>query len=276
MNSVAPLADVSRLSFNQATSERSSLREVVEGCARHGVPSVAMWRHKLAELGVGPAARLVRDAGVRVSSICRGGMFPAATAAERHDRITDNLRAIDDAAAVGAEVLVLVCGPSPDKDITAARAMVADGIAAIAPHAAAAGVRLGIEPLHPAFAGDRSCITTTREARLLAEKFDSAAVGVIVDVYHVWWDPERDAEITLLGDRIAGYHVNDWLVPARDVLLGRGMMGDGVIELRPIRGVVERAGYTGLIEVEIFNEAIWSMPLDDLMVLTKQRFVEYT
>ena len=273
--SVATLTDARRLSFNQATAERASLREVIESCARNDVPGIGIWRHKLAEMGIDAAAKHVRDAGVRVSSVCRGGMFPALTTAERTDRIDDNRRAIDEAVAVGAEVLVLVCGAAPDRDITAARAMVADGIAAIAPHAAACGIRLGIEPLHPAFAADRSCITTLREARLLAERFDAATVGVVVDVYHVWWDPERDAEIELLGDRIAGYHVNDWLVPARDVLLGRGMMGDGVIELRFIRGAVERAGYRGPIEVEIFNEAIWSMPVDDLMRLTKERFVSY-
>ena len=275
MSDVVPLTDVRRLSFNQATAEKSSLREVIESCARHEVPSISIWRHKLAELGVAEAAKLVRDSGIAVSSVCRGGMFPAPTQAARIDRIDDNLRAIDEAAAVGAEVLVLVCGPSSDRDITAARAQVAEGIAAIAPHAAASGVRLGIEPLHPAFAGDRSCITTLREARLLSERFDSANVGVVVDVYHVWWDPERDAEIALLGHRIAGYHVNDWLVPARDVLLGRGMMGDGVIELRAIRTAVEKAGYRGPIEVEIFNEAIWARPLDEVMELTKQRFVEH-
>lgn len=275
MSDVAPLADVQRLSFNQATAEKASLREVVEGCARNGVPGISIWRHKLAEAGVAAAVKMVRDAGLRVSSVCRGGMFPAATADDRATRIDDNRHAIDEAAAVGAEVLVLVCGPSSDRDISAARAQVAEGIAAIASHAAAAGVRLGIEPLHPAFAGDRSCITTLREARLLSEQFESATVGVVVDVYHVWWDPERDAEIALLGDRIAGYHVNDWLLPARDVLLGRGMMGDGVIELRKIRAAVEKAGYTGPIEVEIFNETIWAMPLDEVLDLTKKRFVEH-
>jgi sugar phosphate isomerase/epimerase len=275
MSDVLPLSDVRRLSFNQATAEKASLREVVDGCARNGVPGISIWRHKLAELGVAEAARLVRDAGIRVSSVCRGGMFPAATARARIERIDDNRRAIDEAAAVGAEVLVLVCGPAPGRDISAARAQVAEGIAAVAPYAELAGVRLGIEPLHPAFAGDRSCITTLREARLLSERFDSATVGVVVDVYHVWWDPERDAEIALLGDRIAGYHVNDWLVPARDVLLGRGMMGDGVIELRKIRGAVEAAGYQGPIEVEIFNEALWGMPLDPVMQLTKRRFIEH-
>ena len=275
MSGLSPLKDVERLSFNQATAERSSLREVVEACARHGVPAISIWRHKLAELGVKETATLVRDAGIRVSSICRGGMFPAATAAERAQRIDDNRRAIDEAVAVGAEILVLVCGAAPERDLAGARAMVADGIEAIAPYATQCGMRLGIEPLHPAFAAERSCITTLREARLLSERFDSGTVGVVVDVYHVWWDPELDAEIALLGNRIAGYHVNDWLVPMSNVLLGRGMMGDGRIALRPIRHEVERAGYHGLIEVEIFNEALWSMPLDDVIELTKTRFVEH-
>jgi sugar phosphate isomerase/epimerase len=270
----APLQDASRLSFNQATAERASLADVIESCARHGVPGISIWRHKLAALGAERAAKQLRDAGLWVSSLCRGGMFPALPAAERAARIDDNRRAIDDAATLGAEVLVLVCGASEDRDISAARAMVADGIAAIAPYAAERGVRLGIEPLHPAFAAERSCITTMREARLISERFDAANVGVVVDVYHVWWDPERADEIARLGDRIAGYHVNDWLVPVKNVLMNRGMMGDGVIELRRIRGEIERAGYTGPIEVEIFNESIWERPLDELVRLTKERFVE--
>ena len=269
-----PLKDATRLSFNQATAERASLSDVIESCARHRVPGNSIWRHKLAELGVERAAKQLRDAGLWVSSVCRGGMFPALTAAERAERIDDNRRAIDDAATLGAEVLVLVCGASADRDISAARAMVADGIAAIAPYAAERNVRLGIEPLHPAFAAERSCITTMREARLIAERFEPSNVGVVVDVYHVWWDPERAEEIARLGDRIAGYHVNDWLVPVKNVLMNRGMMGDGVIELRKIRGEIERAGYTGPIEVEIFNESIWERPLDELVRLTKERFVE--
>ena len=270
-----PLTDARRLSFNQATAERASLREVVESCARHEVPYVSLWRHKIAECGLDAAARLVRDAGLRVSSVCRGGMFPALTAAERALRIEDNRRAIDEAAALGAEVLVLVCGAAPDRDIAAARAMVADGIAAIASYARERGVRLGIEPLHPAFAAERSCITTMREARRISEQFDAANVGVVVDVYHVWWDPERAEEIAALGDRIAGYHVNDWLVPVKHVLMNRGMMGDGVIELRRIRGEVERAGYRGPIEVEIFNESVWEKPVDELVRQTRERFVEF-
>jgi sugar phosphate isomerase/epimerase len=270
----APLEDAARLSFNQATAERASLPEVIEACAREGVPGISIWRHKITETGLERAAKLVRDAGLWVSSVCRGGMFPAPTATERAARLDDNRRAIDEAATLGAEVLVLVCGAAPDRDISVAREMVADGIAAIAPYAAERGVRLGIEPLHPAFAAERSCVTTMREARLISERFDSANVGVVVDVYHVWWDPERAEEIAQLGDRIAGYHVNDWLVPVKNVLMNRGMMGDGVIELRRIRGEIERAGYTGPIEVEIFNESIWERPLDEVVRLTKERFVE--
>ncbi|HEV8499549.1 MAG TPA: sugar phosphate isomerase/epimerase family protein [Gemmatimonadaceae bacterium] len=269
----APFSDARRLSFNQATAERFSLRDVVESCARHDVASIGVWRHKLHEVGVEHAARVVRDAGLRVSSLCRGGMFPAATEAARRERIDDNRRAVDETVALGASVLVLVCGASPDRDIAGARAMVRDGIAAIESYAAERGVTLGIEPLHPAFAAERSCITTLREARLLAEQFDSNAVGVVVDVYHVWWDPERTDEIARLGKRIVGYHVNDWLVPARDVLMNRGMMGDGVIELRTIRGEVERAHYSGPIEVEIFNDGVWSLPVDEIIQLTRNRFI---
>lgn len=269
----APFTDARRLSFNQATAERASLREVVESCARHGVSSVGVWRHKVHNIGIEHASRVVRDAGVHVSSVCRGGMFPAPTEEARRERIDDNRRAIDETVALGAPVLVLVCGPAPDRDIEGARRMVRDGIAAIESHAAERGVTLGIEPLHPAFAAERSCVTTLREARLLAEQFSSKTVGVVVDVYHVWWDPARTDEISRLGERIVGYHVNDWLVPVRDVLMNRGMMGDGVIELRTIRGEIERAQYDGRIEVEIFNESIWNLPVDEIVQLTRNRFI---
>ncbi|PYP38359.1 MAG: xylose isomerase [Gemmatimonadetes bacterium] len=264
---------VARLSLNQITTERASLVETVDACARHGVPAIALWRHKVAETGVDRAARMVRDAGLRVSSLCRGGMFPAPTPAERAARIDDNRRAVDDAAVLGADVLILVCGPAADRDIDAARRMVADGIAALVPYAAERRVRLGIEPLHPAFAAERSCITTLREARALATKFDPATVGIIADVYHIWWDPALYREIARAAGRFMGFHVSDWLVPSRDVLMSRGMMGDGVIELQRIRTAVQEAGYAGPIEVEIFNDAVWSTPLDTLLPLVKERYL---
>ncbi len=212
---------------------------------------------------------MVKDSGLIVSSLCRGGMFPAATAAERLVRIDDNKRAIDEAAELGTEVLVLVCGPAPDKDIAGARAMVEDGIAAVKGYAEARGVKLGIEPLHPMFAGDRSVIVSLAQANTMAEKLD---VGVVIDVYHVWWDPEVYPQIERARGRILGFHVNDWIVPLPDMLKGRGMMGDGVIEIRRLREAVDRAGYTGPIEVEIFNQKLYDMPGDELMKLMVDRF----
>ncbi len=268
------LTDLSRLSLNQASTQRWSLREAAEGCARAGIPWIGVWRDKLAELGPAQSARLLRDAGLRVSSLCRGGFFPAATAQERAARIDDNRRAVDEAAALGTDVLVLVCGPAPAKDIAGGRAMVEEGIAAVLPYAAERGVRLAIEPLHPMFAGDRSVIVTLAEAAAMAERLASPWVGVAADVYHIWWDPELYAQIARAGPRILGYHVNDWLAPPPHPLLGRGMMGDGLIELRRIRAAVEAAGYAGPIEVEIFNQALWDSPGDQVLATICRRYLE--
>src|SRR5262249_7125276 len=191
--------------------QRWSLREAVEGCARAGIPAIGIWRDKLAESGLEQASRHLRDSGLLVSSLCRGGMFPAATSAERQARIEEDRRAVDEAAALGADVLVLVCGPAPNKDIVAARAMVREGIAAVLPYAQERGVRLGIEPLHPMFAGDRSVITTLAEANALVEAFATPSLGVVADVYHVWWDPDLYTQIARAKGHILGFHVNDWL-----------------------------------------------------------------
>jgi len=270
-----PLESIERLSLNQITTERWNLKEAVEGCVRADVPWIALWRHKVAETGLAESKRLVRDAGLKVSSLCRGGMFPAATAAEREKRIEDNMRAIDEAAELGAEVLVLVCGPAPDKRIDEARKMVEEGIARIAPYAESCGVKLGIEPLHPMYAAERSVINTLAQANTIAEAYSSSQVGVVVDVFHVWWDPELYREIDRAKGRILGFHVSDWIVPTPDLLMGRGMMGDGVIDLRRIRTAVEAAGYDGPIEVEIFNQTIWDMPGDDVLALMKERYLEH-
>jgi len=269
------LSDYSRLSLNQITTDRWSLREAAEGCARAGIPGIAIWRHKLAGLdgGVQEAARIVRDAGLSVSSLCRGGMFPAATAAERQTRIDDNKRAIEEAAALGTDVLVLVCGPAPDKDIASARRMVEDGIASVVPFAQEHGVKLGIEPLHPMYAAERSVINTLAQANAIAEQYTPEQVGVVVDVFHVWWDPELAAQIARASGRILGFHVSDWIVPTPDMLMGRGMMGDGVIDLRGIRSMVEEANYKGPIEVEIFNQAIWDRPGDEVLAQIKERYL---
>lgn len=274
MTEAAP-PELARLSLNQATTQRWTLREAVDGCRRAGIPWIGPWRDKVADLGGAEAsARLIRNAGLRVSSLCRGGFFPAATPNERRERIDDNRRAIDEAAELGTDVLVLVCGPAPDRDIDAARQMVEDGIAAVIPYATERGVRLAIEPLHPMFAGDRSVVVTLAQANGLVERLDSPQVGVAVDVYHVWWDPEVYAQIARAAGRILGFHISDWLAPPPDVLLGRGMMGDGVIQLRRLRAAVEAADYSGPIEVEIFNQQIWDTPGDQVLACMRERYLD--
>lgn len=271
---LTPGPGLERLSLNTATVRGRGLPEVVDACARAGVPWIAPWREQLEALPAARAGRAIADAGLRVSSLCRGGFFPAASADERRARIDDNLLAIDEAATLGSNVLVLVCGGVPNRDLEGARQMVADGIAAIEPHARARGVRLGIEPLHPMFAADRSVITTLGEANALAARLDSPAVGVIVDAYHVWWDPRLREEIAAAARHTLGFHVSDWIVPLPDVLDGRGMMGDGVIDLRGMRRQVDAAGYRGPIEVEIFNRALRDRPLEEVLATMAERYRE--
>jgi len=266
-----PLRDLSRISLNQITTNRWTLAEAVDGCARNGIGWIGLWRDKVADCGLDKSARLVRDAGLRVSSLCRGGFFPARGTDALRARREDNRRAVDEAAALDTAVLVLVCGPPLDRDLDGARDQVAEGIADLVPYAAAAGVRLAIEPLHPMFAGDRSVIVTLAQATTLAERFPTDRVGVVVDAYHVWWDPDLRGQVSRAAGRIAGYHVSDWLAPPPDMLLGRGMMGDGLIDLRALRGAVEAAGYEGPIEVEIFNRSIWDAPGDEVLALIKER-----
>jgi sugar phosphate isomerase/epimerase len=265
--------DLARLSLNQATTQDWPMAQTIDGCARAGLGWIGLWRHKVEEIGVPETARRMRAAGLRASSLCRGGFFPAADAAERRRRIDDNRRAVDEACELGAPVVVLVCGPAPDRDLDGARQMVFDGICAVAAYASERRVQLAIEPLHPMFAGDRSVVVTLAQANAMADRIASPSVGVAVDVYHVWWDPEVYAQIGQARGRILGFHVSDWLVPPPDHVLGRGMMGDGVIELRRLRQAVDRAAYSGPIEVEIFNQRIWDTPGEDVLALIKERFV---
>ncbi|HEY8996877.1 MAG TPA: sugar phosphate isomerase/epimerase family protein [Edaphobacter sp.] len=268
------MAALSQLGFNQMTAGKATLAEVVDACVKHGVQWIGPWRYSVTP-NPKAAAELIKGAGLRVSSLCRGGMFPAATREERQRRIEDNLRAIDEAAAIGTDLLVLVNGPAPDRDLDGARQMVVDGIGAVVDHAAQCGVRLGIEPLHPMFAADRSVVVTMGQANDIAAQFAPGQVGLVVDVYHIWWDPQVYAEIARAGERIFAFHVSDWIVPTPDFLMGRGMMGDGVIEISRLRKAVEAAGYEGPIEVEIFNDSLWSHSADEVVKLTVERFQEY-
>jgi sugar phosphate isomerase/epimerase len=257
-----------RLSLNQITTDRWSVAEAAAGCARAGIGSIGLWRQKVADAGLEAAGRAVRDAGLTVSSLCRGGFFPAPDAAGRAAAVEDNRRAIEEAHALGTDVLVLVCGglPPGSRDLPSARAAVADGIAAVVDEAAAAGVRLGIEPLHPMYCADRSVISTLGQANDLAERFPAAHVGVVVDAYHVWWDPRVEAEIARAGARILGFHVCDWVLPLpAGALTGRGLPGDGCADLALLHRAVRAAGYAGPIEVEVLNDAVWATPGDEVL-----------
>lgn len=265
------------LSINLATVRQQwNLREAVEACARHGIRAVDPWRDQVAAMGLAESGRVLKDHGMRVTGYCRGGMFPAADAAGRTAAIDDNMRAIDEAAALGAECLVLVVGglPPGSRDIAAARAMVAEGLAAILPHARACGLPLAIEPLHPMYAADRACANTLAQSLDLCDALGEG-VGVAIDAYHVWWDPELPAQIARAGaaKQILAYHICDWLVPTRDMLLDRGMMGDGVIDLKAIRTMIRQAGFTGPQEVEIFSrDDWWKRPGDDVLRTCIERF----
>jgi sugar phosphate isomerase/epimerase len=266
------MADLQRLSLNQATVQNWNVQQVVEGCVRHGIPSVALWRHKIQETGLDQCVALVEAAGLHVSSVCRGGMFVASTEAERKERIEDNFRAVDEAAALKADSLVMVVGASPSVPIVDARAMVADGLAALVPYAKERGVRIGLEPLHPMYAGDRSVLNTIDQALVMAQQYPTDEVGLILDTFHFWWDPYAYDQIARAKGRIFGFHVCDWIVPMPDMLLGRGMMGDGAIDNHGFRLAVEAAGYSGPIEVEIFNQALWDSDGDEVMATVVDRF----
>lgn len=271
--------DPGLLSLNTATvREKWTLRQMIEGCARHHIRGISPWRDKLAELGAKEAARLIRDNGLTVTGLCRGGMFSAADRKGRQAARDDNRRAIDDAATLEAKCLVLVVGGLPEgsKDIAGAREMVRDGIGEVLDHARSVGVPLAIEPLHPMYAADRACVNTMAHANDLCDELGDG-LGIAVDVYHVWWDPNLKREIERAGEkRILGFHICDWLVPTRDLLLDRGMMGDGVIDIPLIRSWVEAVGYRGFHEVEIFSaQNWWRREPDEVLAICRERHELY-
>jgi sugar phosphate isomerase/epimerase len=268
---------IESLSINLATLRMQwNLREAVEACARHGIRAVGPWRDQVAAIGLEESARIIKANGMRVTGYCRGGMFTAADDASRQAAIDDNKRAIDEAVAIDAECLVLVAGglPPGSRDLAAARRMVADGLTAVLPHARACGMPLAIEPLHPMYAADRTCINTLGQALDLCDQLGEG-VGVAIDTYHVWWDPNLAGEIVRAGapQRILAHHICDWLVPTKDMLLDRGMMGDGVIDLKNFRHMIEAAGFYGPQEVEIFSaENWWKRPGDEVLKTCIERY----
>ncbi|MCX5085426.1 sugar phosphate isomerase/epimerase [Streptomyces sp. NBC_00401] len=272
------MSGLERLSLNQITTKRWSLPEVVQGCLDAGVPAIGLWRDKVAETGLAEAAKLVRDAGLAVSSLCRGGFLTVEGPDAHRAALAENFRALEEAAELGADTLVMVVGGLPEgsRDLAGARTRVADLIAELAPHAGDFGVRMAIEPLHPMFCADRAVVSTLGQALDLAEHHPVEQVGVVVDSYHVWWDPDLPRQIERAGPRIASYQVCDWTLPLpADTLLGRGHVGDGHIDFRTLTDQVAAAGYTGWIEVEIFNEQIWDTPGEQTLKTVAERHLAH-
>lgn len=251
-----------RLCVHTITTKPLSLEECLGQFPQHGVSGITIWRQALEGRDLAAVARQTRDAGLEVVSLCRGGFFPAATAAGRQAAMDDNLKAIEQAHAIGAPLIVLVCGAVPGQSLVESRKQITEGIAAVLPAAEQAGVKLAIEPLHPMYADDRSAVNTMRQAHEICDALGSPkSVGIALDVYHVWWDPELKSQIDLAGQtgRLHAFHICDWRTPTIDLLNDRGLMGEGCINITEISGWVDATGFTGYREVEIFSNRLWAM-----------------
>jgi sugar phosphate isomerase/epimerase len=273
------------LSINTATvRKQGDFVAIAQACARHGIRAISPWRDQVADVGLERAVKAVSDNALELSGYCRGGMFTA-DAVHRQQARDDNRRAVDEAKALGSPCLVLVVGglpqysrpgSAPSRDLAAAQAMVEDEIGVLYEYSKSAGMPLAIEPLHPMYAADRACVSTMRQALDICDRLDPAhngMLGVAVDTYHVWWDFELSAQIARAGrERLLAFHVCDWLVPTKDMLLDRGMMGDGVIDIRKSRAAVEREGFAGYVEVEIFSQDWWARPIDEVLSTCIARF----
>jgi sugar phosphate isomerase/epimerase len=271
---------LARLSLNQRTTARWSLREAIDGTAAAGLSSIGLWREPVDEVGLEVARTWVEDAGLRVSSLCRGGFFTTGDPDGRSAALDSNRRAIDEAAVLRASTLVLVPGglPPGDRDLVGARSRVVDAVADLVPYALGRAVRLGVEPMHPVYAADRGVVSTLAQALDIAEQFPAATVGVVVDTFHVWWDPQVEEQVRRAGRdaRIASYQVCDWITPLPpDALLARGIMGDGHIDFQAFTRAVTEAGYAGDIEVEIFNQKIWDADPAEIAGRTAKSFATY-
>ena len=272
------LTDFSRLCVHTITTKGWELEEAVERYAESGVSGVTVWRQWLEGRDPAEAGDRIRAAGLKVVSLCRGGFYPAFEEKDREEAIEENKRAIEDAAALGAPLVVLVCGAVPGQSLVESRKQITEGIAATLPLAESLGVKLAIEPLHPMYADDRSAINTLASANEVCDELNHPLVGIAYDVYHLWWDPdlEEQTKRTAQADRLFAYHVCDWMTPTTDLLNDRGLMGEGCIDLRGIRALVEKNGFDGMIEVEVFSNRWWEKPTQEFLEAIKQSYLNHT
>ena len=257
--SAKPLTDLSQLCIHTITTTPWSIEEAAKNFSAEGVKGITVWRDALANKNIKQTGRLLRDHGLNIVSLCRGGFFPNKEKEKRKAAIDDNLKAIEEALELGTPLIVLVCGADPSQSLEDSRKQIREGIETVLPQAKAAGIKLAIEPLHPMYADTRSAINTLAQANDMAEQINSPHVGVAVDVYHLWWDPFLEGEIKRCGanDRLFAFHICDWATPTTDLLLDRGLMGDGCIPVNKIRSWVEATGFNGFYEVEIFSNKYW-------------------
>lgn len=269
--------DLSRLAIHTQTNKPWSLGQCIDAYCRVGVKGISVWRHALEPMGAKEAGRMLRDAGMHVPALVRGGFFVATDEKSRQAAIDFNRTCIDEAAEIGAEMVVLVVGAVPGLALDEARRQVAEGISKVLDHASERSVRLAIEPMHPMYAADRSCINRMAEAREICQQLRHPMLGIAVDVYHVWWDPDLKQEIELAGEQgtLFGFDICDWRVETRHPLNDRGLMGDGCIPVATIRGWVEDAGFRGFHEVEVFSDHYWAMDQSNYVDLIRHRYLRY-
>lgn len=277
MSPASPLPDLSRLCIHTITTKPWAIETAAAKFAAAGVKGITVWRDALAGRDITATGKMLRDHDLSIVSLCRGGFFPALTAEGRTKALDDNRRAIAEAHALGAPLIVLVCGAVPGQSLVESRKQIADGIAALLPDCQAAGVKLAIEPLHPMYAGDRSAVNTLAQANDMVEQIRSPLVGVAADVYHLWWDPALEREIARCGklNALFAYHVCDWRTPTVDMLNDRGLMGEGCIPLRQIRAWVEATGYRGFNEVEVFSTRLWATDQDEYLAKIVQAYRDH-
>lgn len=275
---VEPFKDLSRLCVHTITTKPWNIEEAVKHFSKSGVSGLSVWRDTLENRDVGRTGKMIRDYGMDVVALIRGGFFSSVSKGKRLEAIDDNKLAIDEAAELGSPMVVLVCGADPGQPLEISRSQIRDGIEAILPYATERNVKLAIEPLHPMYADTRSAITTMEQANDLAEAIEDPGIGVAVDVYHLWWDPALKSEISRCGkhDNIFGFHICDWLSPTKDFLTDRGLMGEGCIPVRKIRGWVEQAGFNGYVEVEVFSERWWATDQEYYLEEIKKAYLEYS
>lgn len=275
--SVASLTDLSKLCVHTITTKPWSIDEAMDHYAEAGVGGITVWRQWLEGHDIEAVGEKIRDRNLEIVSLCRGGFFPAKSAEDLEAAIEDNRTAIREAAALGAPMIVLVCGSVPGQPLVESRKQIADGISAILPLAEQHGIRLAIEPLHPLYADDRSAINTMASANEVCDAINHPLVGIAADVYHIWWDPDLEEQIRITGeqDRLFAFHICDWMTPTQDLLNDRGLMGEGCIDIKGIRGMVETAGFSGFNEVEVFSDRWWSKDQNEFLSAIKRSYLEF-